>query len=473
MIRHTLNYFLSKGLPGLINFLAIAVYTRLLSPNEYGEYALIIASVSMMSSFFFHWLRMGLLRFNPKYQTSNRTIFLSSIAVAFISLLFSSLLIGISIFFVASDVRALSTMWFLGLGLLTVQSIYDIFLELIRSELKSKLYGLITSIKVTGSLILSVLFIKMGFGSSGIIIGLMIGMLLSILFILPNHVKGIRLEQADMSLIKEIVLYSLPFAATLSMEYIFLTSDRFVISFFLGTAETGIYAVSYDLAKQILMMIMMIINLAAYPLVVKALETSGIEASQKQLNMNTTFLLLVSLPAAAGMILLCKPFTEIFLGSEYQGSTSIIFAFVTFSILLQGFKIYYFDLAFQLGRRTSLQIWPVLISAIVNIGLNFFLVPKYGILGSAYSTIFSCGLAIFISSMIGKRIFPLTFPLKEALKITASVAVMCFALLPLLHTDGVFYFAVQIGIGVISYSLMILLLNVAGFQKLLAVRLKR
>ncbi|KEZ48776.1 oligosaccharide flippase family protein [Metabacillus indicus] len=473
MLRHTLNYFFAKGLPGVVNFLAIAIYTRLLTPDEYGEYALILASVSMMSSLVFHWLRMGLLRFNPKHEGGTKAVFLSSIAASFLSLLAFSLLIGTALFFAVHDFRLLGFIWFLGLAMLAVQSVYDLLLELLRSELNSKMYGIMTAVKVVSSLVMSIFLIWAGFGSTAIIMGMIFGMVLPIVFLLPRYIGDIRLNLADRTLIREIVIYSLPFAATLSMEYIFLSSDRFVIGYFLGAAKTGIYAVSYDLAKQILMMIMMIINLAAYPLVVKAFEQRGVHAAQVQMNKNTTFLLLVSIPAAAGMIMLSKPFTSIFLGSGFQQETAIIFAFVTFSVLLQGFKIYYFDLAFQLGENTKLQIWPVLISAVVNIVLNILLVPQYGILGAAYSTIFSYGLAMLLSLFIGRNLFPLTFPAKEAFKIVLSAAVMCLSLQPLLNMEGTIYFAVQVAIGIVSYILMILACNVAQLRTVIISKLMK
>lgn len=86
MFKHTFIYFLSKGVPGIINFVAIALYTRLLSPSEYGEYALVIAAVTFVNTTLFHWLRLGLLRYNPKYEGNQKAMFISSITATFISM---------------------------------------------------------------------------------------------------------------------------------------------------------------------------------------------------------------------------------------------------------------------------------------------------------------------------------------------------------------------------------------------------
>src|SRR5690554_8195716 len=71
LLRHGFQYLLARGLPGVLNFLAIAVYTRLLNPEEYGAYTLTIATVSAADALLLHWLRLALLRFLPKAQAGD------------------------------------------------------------------------------------------------------------------------------------------------------------------------------------------------------------------------------------------------------------------------------------------------------------------------------------------------------------------------------------------------------------------
>lgn len=218
---------------------------------------------------------------------------------------------------------------------------------------------------------------------------------------------------------------------------------------------------------------MMIINLAAYPLVVKALETGGIKECQKQLNENTSLLLLVSVPATTGMILLSDSFTGIFLGESYQGKAATIFSLIAFAIFIQGFKMYYFDLAFQLGKNTKLQIWPVLAAAVLNVVLNLLFIPEYGIFGSAYATIISYVVSVLMSALIGKKIFPLTFPFKEVGKIFIATGVMALLVWPALAIDGIFGFIVQIVVGIVAYGAVVLALNINGIRQLVMRRLKK
>lgn len=468
MIKHTLNYLFGKGLPGIINFIAIAVYTRILSPDEYGVYVLVLSTVTLINTTFFHWLRLGLLRFNQKYSNEYKNNFLSSIAVIFVSLLLLFVTLGmVSYFFVPSN-DGILTIWFLGALLLITQSIFDLFTEYLRSELLSKTYGIIMGIKVTTSLVFSIVFIYLGMGSKGIILGLACGIITSLIFFMPRALSGIKVIFIDKEIIKEIVNYSFPFIAMLSMEAVIFSTDRFLIGWMIGAKETGLYSVSYDLAKQILMMIMIIINLAAYPLVVKALEQSGVQACRKQLEKNTTYLLLFSVPAMVALVVLSNPITSIFLGEEFRNQAAPIFALVAIAIFLQGFKMFYFDLAFQLGKNTKLQIIPVVLAAVVNIFLNIILIPKYSINGAAYSTIISYILSIMVSAILGRKAFTLGFPIKQFIKIISATSVMGILLWwSLNYLHGFFGLTIQMLIGLITYIVMVLLLKVVNVQSLL------
>src|SRR4051794_22260988 len=68
VLSHTAIYLVARGVPGIVAFLAIPVFTRLLTPDQYGRYALMLATVSVMNALLFQWLRLALVRYQPAYQ---------------------------------------------------------------------------------------------------------------------------------------------------------------------------------------------------------------------------------------------------------------------------------------------------------------------------------------------------------------------------------------------------------------------
>lgn len=59
LLKHSALYLLVRGLPGLVNFLAIAVFTRLHTPDDYERYVLVEAWTRVFNVV---WLRPSLLR---------------------------------------------------------------------------------------------------------------------------------------------------------------------------------------------------------------------------------------------------------------------------------------------------------------------------------------------------------------------------------------------------------------------------
>src|SRR4051794_32271793 len=68
LLSHAAMYLLARGLPGIIAFLSIPVFTRLLEPGEYGRYALVVATASVLNALLFQGLRLSRVRYLPAYQ---------------------------------------------------------------------------------------------------------------------------------------------------------------------------------------------------------------------------------------------------------------------------------------------------------------------------------------------------------------------------------------------------------------------
>src|SRR5690606_36672331 len=64
-LKHTAIYLLARGLPGVVAFLAIPLFSRLLEPAQYGKYALVIAAANVANALLFQWVRLSLLRYLP------------------------------------------------------------------------------------------------------------------------------------------------------------------------------------------------------------------------------------------------------------------------------------------------------------------------------------------------------------------------------------------------------------------------
>lgn len=468
LLRHGFQYLLARGLPGVLNFLAIAVYTRLLNPEEYGAYTLTIATVSAADALLLHWLRLALLRFLPKAQAGDTATPATILRIyAILSVGVSVLAIALS-WFVLQD-AFMQQIVLLGAILFVVQGAFELTVERERSELSPRKYGLYAGIKSVVALAVGAALALAGLGAFGLLIGLIVAMILPLL-ILGGAGRWIAASKGsyDPALARQIATYGLPLAATSTLAFLVTGSDRFMLAGFIDTAAAGQYAVGYDLAQFTLGLLLSIVNLAAYPLIVNTYEKEGEAVAQRVLRWALSLMLLIGLPATAGLAVLSPNIAGVLVGSGFEDAATMIIPGIAVGALLAGLKAFYLDLAFQLKGNTMPQVWVLLVTVVLNIGLNVALIPTMGIVGAVYSTVAANVVAILLSWWLGRSSFRIPLPDRTMLPILVATALMLGALLLVRHWTGPLALVGQVAIGVIVFGLGLLAVDRRFLAKLMA-----
>lgn len=461
LMRQSVIYFFARGIPGVITFISISWYTRLLSPEVYGQYTLLVAWVMLGSAVFFQWLRLGVGRYASSYGGS-AVRFGTTITVAFLLLVGATGLIGILLAFIFWDDHG--ELYLLGVVLLWTQSSYDLMLELARANIQPLRFGKLALTKSFLVLAGSVGLILLGWGIYGLLAGMILGMLVPVMAIHIKKLKGFRLEHIDSGLLKLLLAYGLPLTVTFALEFVINSMDRILLGALSGKETAGIYAVGYDLAKQSLGVLLMVVNLAAFPLAVQAMKEGGEESAKRQLSENGTYFLLIAVPAAVGFAMLAPNIVQVFLGSPFRAGAVQVIPWIALSTLLVGIKTYHFDRGFQLKKSTKYQIWVALASAGTNFLLNLKWIPQFGLVGAAYATAAAYLVALAMSIGLGRRVLAVPFPFRESLKVFASTLLMALVVWPLLPLHGAFALLLQVSSGMLVYLVSAIGLNAAGLK---------
>jgi O-antigen/teichoic acid export membrane protein len=87
--------------------------------------------------------------------------------------------------------------------------------------------------------------------------------------------RCIRPGLLDLRLVRDLLAYGLPLAVTFALNFIVHSSDRILLGWLISYEAAGTYAAGYDLTQMSLTLLMMVVNLAAYPQIVRSLETEG------------------------------------------------------------------------------------------------------------------------------------------------------------------------------------------------------
>lgn len=411
LLRRNLAFAAGRISSGLINFAALAVYTRILDPNEYGEYAVAIAAVLLLQAVLFQWLRLGIVRFSSIYSEQELQ---STICFGF------AVLCGVSVpaLYLAGATGAISIrsdlLW-LAHFLLVGQAWHELNLETARSRLTPFRYLQMSVARAAISLAIG-WPLASSIGASGAIIGLASGSLLSTLFGPLSTRPFFSWSIGHRHRLLELMKYGIPLTATVSLSTAILTIDRFFLAAWAGPAAVGQYSVGYDLAQQSLGVLMLSVNLGALPQIMRSAigERSG-QSSAKIIERQGSLLLFVAVPTTVALSILAKDLTHLALGGRFSDEAATIFPWIAFGSLAAGIKAYYLDLPFQITGRSFAQLLITLLTAIANLTLVWVLVPAYGARGAAAAMAATFLLSAIATWMVGRHVHVLPFPSKDLL----------------------------------------------------------
>jgi len=281
-----------------------------------------------------------------------------------------------------------------------------------------------------------------------------------------RRMKGGHVEQAR---IKHYFAYGMPISISLILTYTLASGDMYIISALMGDASAGEYNAGYNLANRSLDMLFIWIGMAVTPLAVVALEKEGLEKSRSLMKDYGAALLWITMPAATGIALVAEP-AGFILGESVRAGAVKIMPLIAFAGVLNGLISYYAERAFTLSGHTKMFVWALIPPVIVNIVLNFLLIPTYGLMGAVYATVAAYALGLVMAIVIGRRYYPLPIPVKAFLQISFACALMAVVVLALPISDSMPDIAellIKAGVGVIVYGLVCVATNAANCRELM------
>lgn len=467
LFKNSSIYMLAKVVPGVMAFVALSVYTHLLTPQEYGVYTLMFSAALFLHSALFNWLPVGMMRFWPGGTYSDKA-FISTLGVLYFRLFVPVAIVGLLLFWcLGENYHSKIAAGFLLLAGFTVLMIGQ---QLQSAQMLPSRYAFMTISYAISALSLGSAMAYFGYGPTGVIFGTAAGMLVPATILSAKSWALFDRSLYTPELTRKLLIYGTPLAASFFLDEVANLSDRYMLAWLVDEAEAGKYAVGYDLAGNTVMMIMNAINLAAYPMIVKLLDTKGKEAALEYFNTYVILLLSISIPAVVGLSLVGPGLASLVIGDEYQLAVVLVLPWVASAIFFMGLGAFYVHLPFQLGNKNGGIFKIGVYTALINLILNFWLIPKMGMLGAAIATLLSFMLSTALGVYYARGVFPLPFPAREIVKIIIAAVFMGLCLWVVKDYRGWLWLIGQMLIGLSSYGLATYLLNVGGIKQIVAAR---
>jgi O-antigen/teichoic acid export membrane protein len=473
LAKHSAIYLVAKILPAVLSLATLAIFTRLLTPEQYGTYSLTIMTAGFFNTVCLQWVVLGVGRYVPDCQNETEKHHLLGTArliIFLISVVLLPFFLLLSYFKSSIDFSILFYM----LGFLVLaQSWYDLNLKIMNAQLNPVRYGLVLGLKSIVAFVLSSCAVYMGYGADGAILSLTFALIVATG--LGRQIwKKIPWLAMNKHQIEKLWHYGVPLTGTFLLVFIINASDRFFIDKVLGVRELGTYSAAYDFTQYSVGTLLSVVHLAAFPLVINAYAKHGTVAAQAQLQKTFVLVFAVLAPITVGLVVVSDTVSQVIMGREFVQIATQIMPWLALAFFFSCFRAYYFDYAFQLASSTKKLLVTFGLAAIANLVLNFLLIPVYGVIGAAVATVLSFLIALLASFVLGSRSFDMpSLAWGEALKILLAVGLMVLVV-KLVNIGQPFWELIcQVCLGGFVYAIAILGFNILKTRDWVFERVKK
>lgn len=206
------------------------------------------------------------------------------------------------------------------------------------------------------------------------------------------------------------------------------TFDIVLIGFLLGEQAVGLYTAPYRICF-LLLAVAGAMYTSYLPVITRAFNSdSPLLEVGKTAESSVNFAVTVAAPLVVGGIIISTPLLEAVFGREYaEGSAAFRFLILSIGLVFLHGAMHNIFLAVN-RLKTEMVIFGV--AAAVNIGLNIFIIPRYGIVGAAFVTATAEAVTLVAGLVVVNRI-GVPFSLRHVWRPLLASAVMGAALLAL------------------------------------------
>ena len=461
--RRLLGYFPASLAGGLASFGAVFALTRLLSPADYGFYALALTTMGIVYTLSITWAEAAAYRFAGEAEAKSKTpdhirtimALLAASSALGIALMLGAILITTDPVLRMALAAAMSTM--------VLAPLVNAAQEMNRAQQRVSRYSTLRVCQDIGAFAVGTFLAwRTGLGPAAPFAGLA-----SVLAVLA-FVEGSRLwresrgGQFRPERVKPYLKYGVPVAFALVLNIALDAGDRFLIALFLGPEAVGIYAAGYGIADKSVGLLCAWAAAAGAPMMMAAWEREGPTAMREISSHLARTLLLVAAPAAAGLALVAEPLSQVMIGEEMREQAASIMPWIALSGLINGFVLHYVSEAYQLSHRTDLRAWLMLAPTLTNVALNVILLPWIGLMGAVYATVASYALALVLLAGVARQLAPLSWPWVDFLKVAGACSAMAIVVRMTPALGGMPELLLKASVGATIYVMTALVFDAAG-----------
>ena len=409
-----------------LTILLVPLYTTYLSTEDFGVLALLTLTVALATRLVWPPLSTAMARYyyKPEYRDKQQELVFNLLVLLVVKSLVLAVIywacapIVSELLFPGRDLTALAQLY--GVVLL-LEPTQKFSLVLLRYRKMARHYVLLSlaSLVVSCGLIIYLMAFA-GLGLYAVAYGRICSLALTVALCLPVLIKY-SCPKLRPSVLKAPLAYSYPQLVAGYANLAIQSGDRYVLQAFGSLAAVGIYSFGYKISSLILLLLVQPLANSLTPLFA---QKESDPAEQKRLVRNcTTYLYVVGVLMALALSCFAREVAMLFgRQKEFWGSWVIV-PIISFSYVQHGLGRF-------VGWGMVMKNKPyhisacILIAAVLNIALNFALIPLWGLLGAAFATLIAYLVWNALKMYFSAKFYDLHFDLRRLVHVTVVAGVL-------------------------------------------------
>jgi O-antigen/teichoic acid export membrane protein len=409
-----------KGIVLAFGLASLAVLTRYLGPGDYGRYTLALMYMQLFGVLADVGLFTTVVREISKDRSRTDELVGNALTLRLVlAVVVIAVASGVSLLLpYEHDVRVAIL---LAGGPLLFGMLSTAYVAILQSRLQMSraVIGDVLGRAVSLGLVLIVAWLDLGFYAVMLAAGGGALATLIVTWLVTRRLAAIRFR-AEPSVWRPLLAAALPLGLALAINTLYFRADTLIISFYEPYTQVGLYTLAYRILELALVVGSVFLN-TTFPLLSEAVEHDEPRAL-RTIQLSTDLFVILGLPLIAGGLVLAPQIVEFASGEDFAGAAEPL------RILLAAGALAWingvFGLALIAKNRQTSALWLNVTALAFNVGLNFLLIPPFGIVVAAIVTVASEVLILAGSYVLMRRhfaFFPVPRTLPAALVAAAAM----------------------------------------------------
>ena len=375
---------------------------RYLGPEQFGLLSYLFAFTALFGFLVRLGFDGGLVVKELKAQSDNGKVMATTFFLKFLGAILAVLSISIVIRFVESDPFTIVLMSLIGLTyFFRAFSVFDLYFQSLVLSKYTVIANAIALFSIAG---VKVILILLKAPLIAFVYGALAESAIAAFIYLYFYMRLSRSGgkwKVDLTYAKELLARSWPIMISAFLISIYMQIDMIMIKNILGDSAAGYYAAATKISS-LFYFIPVAISSSFFPAILNAKKRSQ-KLYYDRIGYLFDFSVLLMLPAALIITLFAEDIIVLLYGDQYLPAIAVVFIHIWAAVF-----VFFNNIQWKWYITEGLQkiaLIRISIATVINIVLNFLLIPHYGISGAAISTLVSFAFAgYFGNAFFGKTV---------------------------------------------------------------------